>query len=262
MLAYFLSKHCLKTYLALFYENWTGKRMNYRDPEDLNQALMKLSWQNSLNPRMRKLIPMCADKYAVRDYVSSKGYGATLNELIGVYDSVDEIDFDALPNQFVMKMNNASARNWICKDKSKAKEEWPKMKEQFAEWLLDRNFGWDTGEWQYSMIKPRIVMEKYLASIGEIAPIDYKFHCYDGVPVSCFVAYDRDPNDAHTVCFDDYDMEWNRTDNILPSWHKIRRLLPKPKHWELMVQMAKDLSRDFKYVRIDLYDKGGGYSVR
>ena len=156
LLTRFLSHHCLKTYLAMYYENWLGKRMNFRDPEDLNQALIKLSYSNSRDTNMRELIPICVDKYAVREYIDAKGYGDTLNELIGVYEKVEEVDFDALPNQFVMKMNNASGRNWICLDKSKA--DWASIMPKFAEWLKDMDFGWQTGEWQYALIKPRIVV--------------------------------------------------------------------------------------------------------
>ena len=255
-IARFMSRHCLKAYLAMFYENWTGKRMNYADPQDLNQALIKLSWQNSLNPKMRELIPLCVDKYAVREYIASKGYADTLNVLYGVYDNVDDIDFDALPNQFVMKMTNASGRNYICADKSECN--WSKIKKQFALWLKDTNFGWQTGEWQYGLIQPRIVVEKYLSSIGEIAPIDYKFQCFHGEPNSCFVGYNRDPRDTHgIVCFDDYDMDWNLTERILPWWHKSRKLIPRPQNLERMIQMAKDCTKDFPYCRFDLYEVEG-----
>lgn len=240
----------------MFYEEWTGKRMNYRQPEDLNQAMLQLSYRNSNDSKMRELIPLCVDKYAVREYITAKGYGDTLNECYGVFDNVEDIDFDALPNRFVMKMTNASGRNWICKDKSEA--DWSKWKGVFAGWLKDHDFGWQTGEWQYAHIKPRIVIEKYLSAFGELSPIDYKFQCFHGEPKSCFVGYDRDPEDTHgKVCFDDYDMDWKLTDNILPWWHRKRRLLPKPKCWEQMVQMARDLSKDFPYVRFDVYEIDG-----
>ncbi len=254
--AYFLSKYCLRLYLKMFYEHWTKRRLNFCQPEDFNQALLKLSWENSHNPKMRELIPLCVDKYAVREYVASKGYEDTLNEIYGVYDNVDAIDYDALPNQFVMKMTNASGRNWICIDKSVA--DWPAMKKQFAEWLKDTEFGWLSGEWQYALIKPRIVVEKYLETLGESSLIDYKFHCFHGEPYSCFVGYNRDMDDPHgKVCFDDYDMAWNRTERILPSWHMNRRMIPQPKNWNRMVQMARDVCRDFEYVRFDLYEING-----
>lgn len=255
-LAHFLSKHCLRIYLPMMYANWKGKCLDMSKPKDLNEAMLRLSWQNSRNPKMRELIPLCVDKYAVRDYVATKGYADTLNEIYGVYDNVDAIDFEALPKQFVMKMTNASGRNWICEDKSKY--DWILVKKQFASWMQDHDFGWQTGEWQYSLIKPRIIVEKYLSSLGEMSPIDYKFQCFHGEPYSCFVGYNRDPKNPHgNVCFDDYDMDWNLTENILPWWHHNRRVLPKPQNWDRMVQMARDLTRDFTYVRFDLYEIDG-----
>jgi hypothetical protein len=236
--------------------------MNFRHPEDLNQALIKLSYENSCNTKMRELIPNCVDKYAVREYIASKGYGDTLNGLIGVYDNVEAIDFDALPNQFVMKMNNASGRNWICLDKSQAKEEWPKMKAQFAEWLKDTDFGWWTGEWQYALIKPRIVVEKYLEDLGSGSLIDYKAQVFNGKVLDFFVCYNRD-NEIHedgksgSVCYDCYDAEWNRTEDIPMSWHRNRQMVAAPKQLNRMIQMAEDCSKDFPYVRFDMYEIDG-----
>ena len=177
-ISFFLSRHCLKLYLAMFYENWTGKILNYRKPEDFNQSLMRLSWENSKDKKMRKLIPQCVDKYAVREYISSKGYADTLNELYGVYDSVEEIDFDKLPNQFVMKITNTCGKNYICLDKSKCN--WEDVKKMFSGWLLDVYPGWDTGEWQYDIMPPRIIIEKYLKDLGDKSLIDYKFHVING----------------------------------------------------------------------------------
>lgn len=90
-LAKFLSQHFLKFYLRLFYENWQGRRLCYSNPRDLNQALIKLSFLNSRDRSMRESIPPLVDKYKVRQYISQKGYSATLNELYGVYYSVDDI---------------------------------------------------------------------------------------------------------------------------------------------------------------------------
>lgn len=259
-LAHFLSKHCLKTYLALFYENWQGKRLNYCHPEDLNQAMLRLSYWNSRDPKMRELIPLCVDKYAVREYIVSKGYGDTLNECYGVYNNVDEIDFGALPNQFVMKMTNASGRNYICLDKSKCN--WEDVKEKFAKWLQDTEFGWQTGEWQYRYIKPRIVIEKYLKDLGEQSLIDYKAQVFHGKVVDFFVCYNRD-NEIHkdgkagTVCYDCYDAQWNRTEDISMEWHKDRQIILAPKSLKRMIRMAEDCCKDFPYCRFDMYEIGG-----
>lgn len=251
-LSLFISRNCLKQYLSLFYFNWTGKKINWEQPQDFNEWLLKTSLKNSKSDK-RMEIARCADKYAVRDYVEEKGYGHTLNELIGVYDNVDDIDWNSLPEKFVMKMNNASGRNLICSDKSKIN--WAKEKEQFRIWLKDRSFGLLTGEWQYSLIEPKIVIEKYLENLGEESLIDYKFNCINGKVYSCFVGYNRNPLDPHNeVCFDDYDLDWNRTDYIKDNWHKNRREIPKPTSFEEMKEMAENLCHGFDYCRFDLYE--------
>lgn len=251
----FLAKHCLWLHLHLMYYNWKGRWPNFMQPHDLNEWLLRLSWRNSHNKRMRQLIPLCADKVVVRDYVIQKGYAHTLVESYGAYTTVKDIPFDQLPNQFVMKMNNASGRNAIVANGAIGGGG---IFAQFEHWLKDREFGLTTGEWQYSLIQPRILIEKYMENIGESSLIDYKFNCIHGKPYSCFVAYDRNPKDPHgEVCFDDYDLDWNRTDYIYDSWHKNRRLLPKPRCWEQMKEMAAKLAEDFEYVRVDLYEVEG-----
>ena len=259
-LARFISRHCLKWYLALYYENWLGKRMHFRNPRDLNQALIKLSWLNSRNPKMQQIIPICVDKYAVREYIASKGYGDTLNELYGVYDKVEDIDFEALPIQFAMKMNNASGRNYICLDKTQCN--WEEIKTKFSKWLQDRDFGWWTGEWQYANIKPQIVIEKYLKDLGDMSLIDYKAQVFHGKVVDFFVCYNRD-NEVHedgnsgSVCYDCYDTQWNRTEDITASWHPQRQMVPAPKQLKRMIQMAEDCCKVFPYCRFDVYEING-----
>lgn len=257
-IAYFLSKHVLKVYLALFYENWIGKRLNYREPQDLNQALIKLSWLNNHNPTMRVLIPLCVDKYTVREYISSKGYSDTLNELYGVYDSIDDIDFSNLPNQFVMKMNNASGRNYICMDRSRC--DWDKVKLKFSEWLKDTDFGWQTGEWQYSLIKPKIVVERFLKDLGDVSLIDYKAQVFNGKVVDFFVCYNRNnsiDDMMQSVCYDVYTVDWERTEDIQSCWHQNQQLISPPKQLQRMIRMAEDCCKEFTYCRFDMYEING-----
>jgi len=258
-LAHFISKHCLKSYLAMYYESWMGRRMHYCHPRDLNQALIKLSWQNSHDPEIGKLMSKCTDKYAVREYIEAKGYGDTLNELYGVYDNVEDIDLEALPKQFVMKMNNASGRNYICRDKSQC--DWQNVKAQFAEWLKDHDYAWWTGEWQYQYIEPKIVVEKYLEDLGDSSLIDYKMQVCNGKVFDFFICYNRDNSltveGDRAVCYDCYDADWNRTEDISARWHKQRRMIPKPKTFERMKKMAEDCCQGITYCRFDVYEIDG-----
>lgn len=253
-IAHFLSKHCLKTYLAMFYENWTGKRLNLRHPEDINHQLMRLSLEAYKDPIQHQLRVMGADKYLVREYVKSKGLEDILIPSYGVYDSFDEIDFEKLPNQFVIQTNFGCGHIWICKDKKKELADIEKWRKQFNEWMAIKDLGWTTGEWQYAEIPHKLVITKYLDSLGEISVNDYKFHCMHGQVYGCFAAYDRIPGVDHGVQFDHYDLNWKLTDGILPSYHPKQREIPKPKHYQRMLDISQILSKDFPYCRVDLYE--------
>lgn len=256
-LAYFLSKHCLKTYLAIFYENWVGKRLHFRHPQDINQQLMKLSLVAYKDSIQHLLRVQCADKYRVREYVASKGLEDILIPSYGVFDSFDEIDFDKLPNQFVIQSNFGCGHIWICKDKKKELADIEKWCKQFDEWMAITDFGWQTGEWHYAEIPHKLVITKYLDSLGAISVNDYKFHCMHGKVYGCLAAYDRRVGVNHGVQLDHYDIDWKLTDGIRPGWHPQRREIPKTQCYEQMLKVAQILSKDFPYCRVDLYEIEG-----
>lgn len=238
----------------MFYENWTGKRLNLRHPEDINHQLMRLSLEAYKDPIQHQLRVMGADKYLVREYVKSKGLEDILIPSYGVYGSFDEIDFEKLPNQFVIQTNFGCGHIWICKDKKKELTDIEKWRKQFDEWMAIKDLGWTTGEWQYAEIPHKLVITKYLDSLGEISVNDYKFYCMHGQVYGCFAAYDRIPGVDHGVQFDHYDLDWKLTDGILPSYHPKRREIQKPKHYQRMLDISQILSKDFPYCRVDLYE--------
>ena len=241
----------------MFYENWLGKRLNLCHPQDMNHQLMKLSLEAYKDPIQHKLRVQCADKYRVREYVASKGLEDILIPSYGVYDSFDQIDFDKLPNQFVIQSNFGCGHIWICKDKKKELADIEKWRKQFNEWMEIKDFGLSSSEWQYSEMPHKLVITKYLDSLGAISVNDYKFHCMHGNVYGCFAAYDRVPGVEHGVQFDHYDIDWNLTDDILPSYHPKRRPIPKPQCYERMLEISRILSRDFPYCRVDLYEIEG-----
>ena len=256
-LSCFLSKHCLKTYLAMFYENWVGKCLNLRHPQDINHQLMRLSLDAYKDPIQHKLRVQCADKYHVREYVKSKGFEDILIPSYGVFDNFDEIDFSKLSNQFVIQSNFGCGHLWICRDKEKELSNIDKWRKQFNEWMAIENFGRKTGEWQYNEIPPKLVITKYLDSLGAISVNDYKFQCMNGQIYGCLVAYDRIPNVKHGVQLDHYDITWSLTNGIYESWHPKRRVIPKPTCYNRMLEIAQLLSKDFPYCRVDLYEAEG-----
>ena len=254
-LSYFTSTHFPKLQMAMFYENWLGKRLNLRHPRDINERLMKLTIEAKKDPIQHRLRVKCADKYRVREYVASKGLGDILIPSYGAYNSFDEINFDKLPNQFVIQYNFGCGLIWICKDKKSADIE--KWRRQFKEWDKIEGEGLQTGEWHYSEIPHKLVITKYLDSLGAISVNDYKFHCMHGQVYGCFAAYDRQVGVAHGVQFDHYDIDWHLTDGIRSAWHPKRRLIPKPVCYERMLEVCRILSKDFPYCRVDLYEVEG-----
>lgn len=239
-------------YMRLLYAKTTGKFPHIRHPRDINECLISLNIRRFLSGNKKELMVRCADKYAVRDYVSEKGFPETLNELYGVYDTFDDIPFDMLPNQFVIKMNNAAGHNVICTDK--ANLNMSELKKTIDGWFEEKDFGLASGEWHYGLIQPKVIVEKYLASLGETSLIDYKFNCYKGHVHSCLVCYDRVDNH---VKFDHYDGQWNLTDAVMMPFCNGRRVLPKPKCYDEMIRIASKLSEEHEFVRVDLYEVEG-----
>lgn len=240
----------------IWYMSQVGEYPNFRHPSNFNERLMVINLLAYQDEEQRSIRIVGADKYAVRDYVKGKGFEDILVECYGVYDSFDEINFDKLPNQFVLKTTNASGQVFICKDKAKLDRE--KVRELFSQWMSQSStFGLTTGEWHYSQIKPRIIIEKYMSMLGEnISLVDYKFHCINGCIYGEYVCYDRVVS-THIVNFDHYDSEWNLTDGVLPHFHPMQRRLPKPQNFERMKEIALALSSGMEYVRVDLYNIEG-----
>ena len=152
--------------------------------------------------------------------------------------------------------NATTSADGMMSSTDKTKLDIKQTKVRLKQWLVEgEGFGFASGEWQYAYTKPRILAEKYLSNLGESSLVDYKFNCFKGCVHSCLIAYNRSIDDPHgEVCFDLYDKDWNQTEGINPIWHKNRKVYPKPKTYERMVEIASKLSEDFDYVRVDLYE--------
>lgn len=250
-------KH-IKLASSLWYGSREGHLPNFKHPVDFNERLMVINYNAYFNEEQRQIRKVGADKYAVRQLVKDKGYGDILNEIYGVYGSFDEIDFDKLPDQFVLKLTNGSGYNYICLDKSKLDK--TKLRNDFERWQRGVNEeGFDTGEWHYSQIDAKIIAEKYLSMLGEsVSLVDYKFHCINQRVYGEYVCYDRDNTPgAHSVNYDHYDADWNLTDGVPPQFHLTQRPIAKPKRFEEMKKIAEALSEGVEYVRVDLYEIDG-----
>lgn len=204
------------------------------------------------NPIMQQ----CVDKYEVRKYVESKGLGHILNELYGVYDTPEEINFDALPDKFVIKSTSGGGGNNVIVVKDKAICDIAKIKETISLWLKDQTGQINAGrEWAYTGIKKtRIIVEKYLEDrVGRGNLSDYKLMFFAGNFKVLWV--DRDRYIDHHRGF------WDEKLNFLPdvySDHDTFKTPPAlPASMQEMIKVGEKLSADFPYARIDLYDVDG-----
>ena len=237
------------------YHKIYGQHMNLDNPENL---IEKITWL-SLNTDT-SLWTLCADKYRMRSYVESKGLGQYLPECYGFWESPDDIDFSKLPNQFVFKANNGCATVMIVRDKGKLNE--IKVKKQMKNWLK-RPFGYMGAQKHYLSIKPGILAEELLTQSKELdavsptSMVDFKIWCFNGTPESILITYGRE-NGKHNVAL--YDLDWNpmpeKLNNKYCEMQKNSPAFPRPKHLDDMIDIAKQISKDFKEARVDFYETG------
>ena len=233
-----------KTYIKFKYYSRFKKFPNLKKPKTFNEKLQWLKLYDR-NPEYTKMV----DKYEVRKYIAEKIGEEYLIPLIGVWTSFDEIDFDCLPEQFVLKCTHNSGGLVICKDKSKLDIEKTRKRINGS---LKNNYYWSGREWPYKKVKPRIIAEKYMVDESGTELKDYKFFCFDGEPKVMFIATDR----PHDTRFDFFDMEFNH----LPFTNghpNADRELKKPDGFQEMIELAKSLSKGIKQSRIDFYDING-----
>lgn len=235
-----------KTFVKLSYWSHFGKWLNLNNPITFNQ---KLQWLK-LNHKEPNYCTY-ADKYAVRNYIKEIIGERYLVPIIGVYDSVDDIEWDILPEKYVLKCTNASGRNIICLDKLALDIDCTKNKLQ--KWMKD-NFFWHGREWVYKTIKPRIIAEQYLEDTTYNELIDYKFMCFNGEPKCLFLCLDRHSNENLKVDF--YDMDW-KSMPFERHYNKSSRQIPKPICYDEMVLLARKLSKGIPFVRVDFYEVNG-----
>ena len=239
-------------WVRFMYKIKFGKKLNLENPQTFNE---KLSWikVKYYNPLYTKL----ADKYEARRYIADKIGEEYLIPLLGVYDSFDEIDFDKLPDQFVIKCNHDSGGIVICKDKSKLDIKQARKK---IERCLKRNYYKRSREWVYRDIKPRILIEKYMENKNKSGLIDFKFFCFDGTPKFLYVSEGLENHSTAKISFlsMDFRLESFHRKDFKP-FNDISEVF-KPVNYDKMVELARELSVNFPFIRIDFYEiKGNIY---
>lgn len=219
--------------------------LNLNNPETLNEKILWLKfntyWKNPL-------IKQCADKYRVREYLEEKGYGDLLNPIIGVYDDVEKIDWDFLPQKFAIKFNVGCGKNIIVKDKMEI--DIPQIKKEIQGWF-GLNYWQAYSEMQYKDVKPYVIIEKYLASSDGELPEDYKFFCMNGKCVTVMICKDRVIGERARYFF--LDREWNLLPYTQEALDSPNEYIPKPEKAFEAMQMAEKLAKEFPFVRVDFY---------
>lgn len=231
-----------KIMINIQYRIKLGRKVNIKNPQRFTE---KLQWYKC-NYRTETMT-QCSDKYMVREYVKSKGLENILNKLYQVYESVDEIKLDTLPDKFVVKTTNGSGTNLFCTDKSKF--DLKNNKKQLSEWLT-RDIYSAGREWSYKNIKARIIVEELLEDdFNNFTGInDYKFFCFNGEPKYVVLDVDRYREHKRNI----YDVDWNYID-VSTDYESFGDVVQKPNGFEEMLETAKKLSEDFPFVRVDLY---------
>lgn len=229
-----------KLLYKLQYYHQRGKFPDLKNPRDLSEKLLS----EMLKPSYVIKYAGYADKVKVRNYVISKGLGEILLQHYGVWDDARQIDFEKLPDKFVLKTNNGCGGHIFCWDK----KTFDKQKAvKYLNSILDLPYYYNK-EPHYKAIKPLIFCEEFLDTGTNELPVDYKFLCIKGKPV--YVAVYTERHLSKKVCM--FDMEWNLKDYIIRQ--RIPKSFPqKPEKFEEMKRIAQELSEGFDFVRVDLY---------
>lgn len=219
----------------------TGRKPDLKNPATFNEKLLWLLiyWYSPQAVR-------CADKYRVREYVEQRCGKEILVPLYGLYESVEEIDYDALPPEFVLKATHGSGWNLFCTDKNAFDRK--RAADKMNRWLK-RNYYYYSREWVYREIPPRIICEKLLIDENGNVPDDYKIFCFNGIPR--IIQVDSDRFSRHTRNL--YDTGWNFLDYAIDVPNDKNKIKEKPARLSRMLEIAAELANGFPQVRIDLY---------
>lgn len=230
-----------KTYLEILYFLKTGKKLNLKNPRTFDE---KLQWLK-LYDRKEEYVKL-ADKYEVKEYVAKLIGTEHVIPTLGVWKDVNEIDFERLPNRFVLKTTHDSGSVIICKDKASFDKNAAK---EHLRRRLKQNYYYHAREWVYKNIIPRIIAEPYLEDESG-GLIDYKLFCFHGEPY--LIQVDVDRFESHRRNF--YTLEWEYLNLRRKSANFDPKLVSRPKNLDMMIEFAKCLSANKPFVRVDFYE--------
>lgn len=236
----------LATEIMYFYN--FKRPLNLKNPQDINEKLQYLKLHTYYeNP----VITQCVDKYRVRDYLKGKEYEYLLPGFLGGYMAAEEVreDWPKFPEQFVIKCNHGCGYNILVTNKKEL--DLNQIIKQLIIWMRE-DFWKIYCEPQYKDIERRIIVEEYLGNDIQT----YKFYCFNGKPMVLYISSNGE-NGEKDLYLDYYDMEWNWLPISLEGHEHAKAKTMKPKNFEKMIDVAENLSLDFPFVRVDLYNLDG-----
>lgn len=236
--------------LRLQYWLQTGRRLNLKNPKRFTEKiqLYKMKYRN-------KNMLRCTDKYEVRGFIEEKGLSDILIPIVGIYNSVEEIHYSSLPQQFVAKTTDGGGGNqvFICKDKDKISEQY--FFDKLNAWMNMPKSKQSGREWAYENHYPRRILIEEMIGNGKDDLIDYKFFCFSGKVACVYGITDRRVGESAQIGI--YDADFNKLDVDRCDERHQERILPKPINYDKMLVVAEQLSKDFPHVRVDLYNING-----
>jgi len=232
-------------YLKIKYLIKMKRKLNLDAPILFNE---KMQWLKIYDKK--DIYTSLVDKYAVKNYVKEIIGEEYIIPTLGIWESFEEIDFEQLPEQFVLKCTHDSGGIWICRKKSEL--DIKKVKEKICK-SMNTNFYFTGREWPYKNVKPRIIAEQYMEEESATELKDYKIFCFDGKPKIIQLDYDRFSDHHRNM----YDINWNRLPFDLKYVSDEKKKFSAPSNLAQMLEFASKLSKNIPFVRVDFYSISG-----
>ena len=236
-------------YLKKKFKSRMGRKLDLENPQTFNE---KLQWLK-LYDRKDEYTTM-VDKYEAKKYIADKIGEEYIIPTLGVWDKFEDIDFDKLPDRFVLKCTHDSGGLVICKDKNKLDIDAAKEKINNS---LKNNFYYWGREWPYKNVKPRIIAEEYMENIenGVEGLRDYKFYCFNGEAKYLYVSEGLEDHATAKISF--LTTDWNFAEFGRSDYEDFEKLPEKPANFDKMIKLANELSTGVAFLRVDLYEING-----
>lgn len=241
-----------EVFAKIKYWEETGQKLNIENPKYFNEKL----WWLKINYR-HSLMTECSDKVRVRDYIARIGLGKLLTDIYGVYDKAEEVPFKDMKGKYFIKCNHVSGINRIFDSENESNFDIREFEKTFNK-ALKMNYYYQSREWNYKNIEPKIIVENFIES--QSALLDYRFFCFHGEVKLIFVDIDtaavdgsHNPSAKRNI----YDRKFNLQNFTVGRENFDNELVKKPENLELMIEYAEKISSPFPFCRVDLYNNNG-----